>query len=164
MRGRVLWTCPGRSMVPRGNVPVTLGIPTCAPWVLYGRSRTTHSVHRWLAEAPSVRRSTRSQPRHARCRTRVRLAYHTYRTTVPQLLWTNAPRHVRCLTHLIHILKGEWRRNRAQLAYISFLLRQRELDAPRRLGTLGSRERAHSPYTHPPRISPERDVCVRAKM
>ena len=37
----------------------------------------------------------------------------------------------------------------------SFLLRQRELDALlRRLGTLGSRERAHST----PRISPERDI------
>ena len=37
----------------------------------------------------------------------------------------------------------------------SFLLRQRELDAPHRLRTLGSRERAHST----PRISPERDLC-----
>ena len=36
----------------------------------------------------------------------------------------------------------------------SFLVRQRELNAPRRLGTLGSRERAHST----PRISPERDI------
>ena len=35
------------------------------------------------------------------------------------------------------------------------MLRQSELDAPHRLGTLGSRERAHST----PRISPERDLC-----